>query len=485
MTILGIGTVIRFTSLAMLYGPLIITFPAWFIIEYKAIMADQVPRLWWVKWMVWVIETSGPTFTKLGQWASSRADLFPQYVCTELSKLQSNNRAHSFIHTRNTIELNFNQPLEDVFSEFVMNPVGVGAIGQVHKAKLRESGQYVAVKVLHPYVRYLVNVDLDIMRFFAMVIEYTIPNSHWLSLPEEVDMFSMMMRAQLDLSVEADNLVLFGENFNKWDAVGFPQPFQKYVRKDILVEKWVDGILMEKFLKWGGSCYDKQKMLILDNHLHADLHPGNIIISFQSKFDPNLFLDDRNIERIAKSTTKEAWQQSLLEIHQDYNAYLYYIDAGLVSQLSVQHFTNFIDLFKAITDFDGNLISQLMVERSKTPNTVIDFKGFSEAMKQFMSKIKENAFALKHIQVTEILSFVFNIVRKHHVKIEGDFANVGVAIILLEGVGKQLEPDLDLLKASVPFLSKAIKNRVQGDVSKTEIGVWNYLKFTLFSSIFK
>ncbi|KAJ3251718.1 hypothetical protein HK103_002173 [Boothiomyces macroporosus] len=458
-------------------------------------MEDKVPRLWWVKWMVWVIETSGPTFTKLGQWASSRSDLFPQYVCTELSELQSNNRAHSFIHTRNTIEDNFNEKLEDVFSEFERKPIGVGAIGQVYKAKLRESDQYVAVKVLHPYVRYLVNVDLDIMKFFATVIEYTIPNSHWLSLPEEVDMFSSMMRAQLDLSVEAQHLVLFGENFDKWDSVGFPQPIQKYVRKDILVEKWVDGILMEKFLKWGGSCYDKQvatigltsflKMLILDNHLHADLHPGNIIISFQSKFDPELFLDDTHIDRIAKSKNKEEWKQALLEIHQDYNPYLYYIDAGLVSQLSVQHFSNFIDLFKAITDFDGNLISKLMVERSRTPNTVIDFKGFSEAMKQFMIRIKENAFALKHIQVTEILTFVFDIVRKHHVKIEGDFANVGVAIILLEGVGKQLEPDLDLLKASVPFLSKAIKNRVQGDVSKTELGVWNYLKITFLSSIFK
>ncbi|KAJ3272250.1 hypothetical protein HDV01_005789 [Terramyces sp. JEL0728] len=198
-----------------------------------------------------------------------------------------------------------------------------------------------------------------------------------------------------------------------------------------------------------------------------------------------MFLDARKIEHIAKSKTKEEWQESLLEIHQDYDPYLHYIDAGLVSRLSGQHFANFIDLFKAITDFDGNLISKLMVERSRTPSTVIDFKGFSDSMKQFMQKIKRNAFALKHIQVTEILSFVFNIVRKHHVKIEGDFANVGVAIILLEGVGKQLEPDLDLLKASVPFLSKAIRNRVQGKVSRTEIGLWNYLKLRLFSAIFK
>ncbi|KAJ3272249.1 hypothetical protein HDV01_005788 [Terramyces sp. JEL0728] len=255
--LLGFGTAIRFTTLAFLYGPLIITFPPWFLMEYNTIMDERVPRLWWVEWMVWVIGTSGPTFTKLGQWASSRSDLFPNYICTELSKLQSNNRAHSFIHTRNTIESNFNQPLDELFAEFNVLPIGVGAIGQVYKAKLRECNQDVAVKVLHPYVRYLVSVDLKIMRFFASAIEYTVPNSHWLSLPEEVDMFASMMRAQLDLSVEADNLVLFGENFTEWDSVGFPQPFHKYVRKDILIENWVDGILMEKFLKWE-SCFDRQ-----------------------------------------------------------------------------------------------------------------------------------------------------------------------------------------------------------------------------------
>jgi aarF domain-containing kinase len=137
---------------------------------------------------------------------------------------------------------------------------------------------------------------------------------------------------------------------------------------------------------------------------------------------------------------------------------------------------NFIDLFKAITEFNGSQISKLMVSRSKYPDSVLDYDGFTRAMQTFMGDIKANTLKLKNIQVSDILSFVLHTVRKHHVKIDGDYANVAVSIMLLEGIGRQLEPDMDLLKAAIPFLQEAIRTRIEGDVSTNEQNIWNFWK---------
>jgi aarF domain-containing kinase len=221
-------------------------------------------------------------------------------------------------------------------------------------------------------------------------------------------------------------------------------------------------------------------MMILDNHLHADMHPGNIFITFQkipeSLHEDIMFLPEPELCRLNRIQDPEEWKREMNLLAEDYAPYLVYVDAGLTSQLSPRHLSNFIDLLKAITDFDGALISHLMVTRSKYPDSVRDFEGFSRAMQLFMDDIKASTFKLKNIQVTDILSFVLHTVRKYHVKIDGDYANVAVAIMLLEGIGRQLEPDMDLLKAAVPFLQEAIRTRIEGDISTTEKSIWAYGK---------
>ena len=202
-------------------------------------------------------------------------------------------------------------------------------------------------------------------------------------------------------------------------------------------------------------------MLILDNHLHADLHPGNILVSFTDS--EGCFISAQEIAKLTAINDRSVWLSELETLYREkYTPFVYYLDAGLTCSLSPQDLTNFIDLFKAITDFDGNLISSLMVKRSKTPWTVVNFDEFSKSMNMFMEKIRHNTFSLKHMEVSDILRFVFNTVRNYHVKIDGEFANIGVAIMLMEGVGKKLEPDMDLLRAAVPFLLQAIKFRIKG-----------------------
>ncbi|KAI9096566.1 hypothetical protein DFS34DRAFT_146384 [Phlyctochytrium arcticum] len=157
MTSLKLG--LRFVNLAVLFGPVILTFPIWYLLELHALKRGERPRLWWVTFLVWSFETSGPTFTKLGQWASSRTDLFPPYPLDGV------------------IEQEYGLRLEDMFEEFDEIPIGVGAIPQVHKGVLKPSEATkscstlrCAVKVLLPGVAYMINADLTIMWAVASLI---------------------------------------------------------------------------------------------------------------------------------------------------------------------------------------------------------------------------------------------------------------------------------------------------------------------------
>lgn len=232
-------------------------------------------------------------------------------------------------------------------------------------------------------------------------------------------------------------------------------------------------------------------MLLLDNHVHADLHPGNILISYQkipaSYRDAIQFIPDDILEEVNSISDPLDWKLMQEELFDnDYVPFLYYVDAGLTSSLSPLNLTNFIDLFKAVTDYNGIEISKLMVSRSKLPDSVIDMALFTSKMKEFMDGIKFSTLALGKVQISDILSFMMSAVRKHHIKIDGDFVNVVISIFLLEGIGRQLDPDVDLIKAAVPFLTEAIQTRIlKGDISNTESSILKLIEKEMTLKIYK
>ncbi|KND03540.1 atypical/ABC1/ABC1-C protein kinase [Spizellomyces punctatus DAOM BR117] len=490
----------RFVQLALLFGPVIVTFPVWYLCERHTLKLGLTPRLWWVRFLVWSFEVSGPTFTKLGQWASSRADLFPPYVCAILSRLQSQVTPHSLAQTRKAIRKEFGMDLMELFEEFDEKPIGVGAIAQVYRAQLRPSTAtqacstlHCAVKVLHPGVDFMIHADLTIMQAVASIINL-LPDAEWLSLPEEVAMFGSMMREQLDLRHEARNLDRFSNNFKDRPEVGFPKPITSLVRKTVLVEEYVDAIPMSKFLTYGHTPFDHDlakigldsflKMLVLDNFVHADLHPGNIFVTFrhvtsrtwQSLFRrtgvsdaPEDMISAAEIARLVALTPAE-WPVAMERLARErYQPRLVFLDAGLVSELSPENLRNFLDLFRAVAEFDGTRVAKLMIERSRTPHTVIDPEGFERTMADFLNEVKRETLKLGNIKVGDILAKVFTMVRTHHIKIEGDFANVGVSIMLLEGMGRRLDPDIDLLKEALPILRQAAREGKGGAYQKSAL----------------
>ncbi|RPA80003.1 ABC1-domain-containing protein [Ascobolus immersus RN42] len=553
-----IATTFRFIHLFTIFVPVIISVPAvWIGKRNRNRSNERSGTLWWYGFLVHSMERAGPTFIKLGQWAASRADIFPAELCERLSKLHSNAKPHSFHTTVKTVEAAFGgMKFDDIFEEFDTKPLGVGAIAQVYRAKLKPGLQppraevemkdfrerlmenvdslvkytpatsattpssWVAVKVLHPHVDRTVNRDLKIMAFFAKTIDM-IPTMEWLSLPDEVRLFGEMMRLQLDLRIEATNLGAFRRNFRTRPTVAFPLPYSDYSTRDVLIEEFAHGLPLGVFLEQGGGAFQKDianmgldaflKMLLLDNFIHADLHPGNIMVRFyptatlsmpsissglsmfsnthEKEPEPPTDLDITTaaLQRLLPLTKDPvAWTEELNKLEAEgYRPQLIFIDAGLVTELSPLNRRNFIDLFRAIAEFDGPRAGRLMIERSRQPESVLEGDVFVLKMQDLILSVKERTFALGKVKIGDLLNTVLGMVRGHHVRLEGDFVNVVISILLLEGIGRSLNPDMDLFKSALPMLRQlgtggmvaGMRGEKGGDLEGMDGGdLWSFVK---------
>lgn len=511
-------TGLRFLQLVVIFVPVIVSVPAlWIGRRHPDRDNERTGSLWWYGFLVWSMEFAGPAFIKLGQWAASRSDIFPNEMCDIMSKLHSHAPAHSMRATRKTVEAAFGgRNFEDIFEEFDETPLGVGAIAQVYKAKLkpdlaapqdvditrknadvasnmrrnvesvlksspkRVPSSYVAIKVLHPNVERTVRRDLRIMGFFASVLNI-IPTIEWLSLPDEVAQFGEMMKLQLDLRIEAANLSIFRRNFKDRSTAWFPYPYTDFTTRNVLIEEFAQGIPLSDFMENGGGVFQHDianegldaflRMLLLDNFVHADLHPGNIMVRFYQPAQPNLRIKlsseqvshskeadvtEQVLERLRpyrQRKDKSAWLAELAKIDAEgYRPQLIFIDTGLVTELNGTNRRNFLDLFRAVAEFDGYKAGHLMCERCRQPEAVLDKEVFALKMQHLVLSVKSRTLALGNVKIGDILQEVLTMVRTHHVRLEGDFVNVVISILLLEGIGRSLNPDLDLLSSALPIL---------------------------------
>jgi aarF domain-containing kinase len=218
-------------------------------------------------------------------------------------------------------------------------------------------------------------------------------------------------------------------------------------------------------------------MLLLDNFVHSDLHPGNIMIKFTRPLATRDFVyhmfnalvsrhnesdtipqppteSDATVSKLKQlSNSPEEWRDELQHIsNQGYIPEVVFIDAGLVTTLNSTNRKNFLDLFRAVAEFDGYRTGQLMVERCRSPELAIDTETFALKMQHIVLNVKRKTFSLGQIRISDILNDVLKAVRQHHVKMEGDFINTVISILLLEGIGRQLDPSLDLFKSALPIL---------------------------------
>jgi len=185
--------------------------------------------------------STSAAFIKWGQWASTRTDMFPDRLCYELEQLQSSAPKHPWSFSEQMMESSLGLPtnaLWDVFDDFDREPLASGSIAQVYKAQL--AGKPVAVKIRHPRVMQLIDMDFRIMTAFARICDY-IPALSWLHIRESVEQFSHTMAAQAHLQVEGHHLEMLNHNFRKWPSVNFPHPI--YASSAVIIETFEPGAI--------------------------------------------------------------------------------------------------------------------------------------------------------------------------------------------------------------------------------------------------
>mmetsp|Transcript_28351 Transcript_28351/g.35058 ORF Transcript_28351/g.35058 Transcript_28351/m.35058 type:complete len:588 (-) Transcript_28351:88-1851(-) len=456
--------VIRRTSeIAFRFSPLIVLTPAAFLASNSN--STVVSDIAW-NYTLYTIQKLGPSFVKLSQWATTRRDLFPAHICDRLSQLCDATFLHSWKHTENVLKQTFGNNYGDRLKIDRKDVIGSGAVAQVYSATWQDSNRNerkkVAVKVLHPNTAELVERDLQLIWSAAQIID-SLPSKtiRMLSLPRAVQNFSEIMRRQVDLQSEGQNLDQFRENFEckttETPKVSFPKPI--FYGRDCLVEDYIgdsnpinDYLLdeslegMELRRKLAGPLLRSfLKMVFMDNFVHCDLHPGNVLVRKTSVVKSINWW-----ENIVKTDDEKGLNEEKYTI--------IFVDAGIVTKLKDKDQQNLKDLFKAVILNNGKEAGRLMVERaryercSQMEGGIEKFsQGIAEIVNEFHDRRKQG-LTLGVVRIGSLLSSVLDLCRLYGVEIDPAMANVVMSTLVLEGLGRALEPDLNLLDIALPFV---------------------------------
>ncbi|MEY4514959.1 MAG: hypothetical protein RLZZ450_7081 [Pseudomonadota bacterium] len=391
-----------------------------------------------------VLTELGPSFIKLGQILSTRPDLIPAEVIEELQKLQDDVPPVPFDQVRPVLERELGATLDEIYEMLDERPLASASIAQVHRALLRVPDAPsidVVVKLQRPNIRDVIERDLDLLHWMARAIERSIPESRMYSPTKVVAEFDRAITAELDFTLEADNADKFTRNFLDFETgiVAFPRVYRQASSRRVLtleflagrkvlaaVEAGADG---EKIAKHAVAIMIKQ--VFEDGFFHADPHPGNIIIQGT-----------------------------------DEHPIIAMIDLGLVGRLTPQLRDKTVDLMVAAASEDYRALADALFAIG-TPTKKIDRREFEAEVAVLADKYLGKK--LKDIQLSGMIRDLINGSQKYGIEPPSDFVLVGKALMTVEGIGKQIYPDLDVFEEVKPYFLKLVWMRYSPEKLSQEL----------------
>ena len=389
-----------------------------------------------------VLMDLGPSFVKLGQIASTRPDVIPADWITELKKLQDEVTPLPFDDIKGAVETSLGASLEEIYDRFDEKPLAAASIGQVHRAILKhgEGPKEVVVKVQRPGVRGTVARDLDLLHALAKLIERTVPESHIYSPSALVDQFDRAITTELDFGLEAEHAERFARNFHGHASVRFPRVYKDASTKQVLTLEFLPGYKVYDAIRdhaFSGPIIAKTsvgvliKMIFEDGFFHADPHPGNILLSGEP---------DKPVIGL--------------------------IDLGMVGRLSPEMRDRTIDLMIAAVRQDHLAIADALWAIG-TPTKKIDMRAYRAEVSVLSEKYIGRP--LKEIDMAAMISDLVRGATKFGLEVPPDFLLVGKAIMTIEGVGKEIDPDLDVFGEAKPHFLDLLRKRYSPERIGNEI----------------
>ncbi|MGI9272470.1 MAG: ubiquinone biosynthesis regulatory protein kinase UbiB [Woeseiaceae bacterium] len=379
------------------------------------------------------LQELGPIFIKFGQAISTRRDLLPPDIADELAKLQDKVPPFPAEQAVKILEETYGKSLDDVFERFDVEPFAAASIAQVHTAKLPD-GAEVIVKLLRPGVQDIIERDIEVLRLLAGLADKYWQHGKRLRPLEVVDEYENTIIDELDLMREAANTAQLKRNFAGSDMLYVPDVFWDYCRPEVLVQERIYGIPISDMDALRASGANIQMLaengveifftqVFRHNFFHADMHPGNIFV-------------------IATDPERPKYAA---------------VDFGIVGTLSPSDQRYLAENFLAFFDRDYHRIAELHIESGWVPEgTRID--QLETAVRTVLEPIFNKPLA--EISFAQVLMRLFRVAQRFNVEIQPQMILLHKTLFNIEGLGRELYPQLDLWKTAHPVLRKWMNEQV-------------------------
>jgi ubiquinone biosynthesis protein len=375
------------------------------------------------------MEELGPTFIKLGQILSTRPDLIPREYADEFGKLQDRVPSIGLEEVGRQIRKELGHPAEEVFAEFISAPIAAASIAQVHRARLH-NGEEVVVKIRRPGIERVVETDLDILMGLAYLIERHIPTGDIYDPVGIVKEFRRTITREMDFSREGHTIDRFAANFAEDPTFHVPRVFWDFTGETVLTMEFVEGIKVSDFEQLKEKGHDLKaiarnganaflKQVLVHGLFHGDPHPGNIFI-------------------LPGNT-------------------ICMLDYGMVGRLSENLKFQLVDLLVAILQQDvEGLIDQLLYSGELTDE--VNTRALRRDLAEFIDAYYE--IPLQEMNAGRLLVEFVEILTHYRIRFPSDLMLLAKALVAMEGLGRQLDPDFNMIGHLKPFMEKLVREKL-------------------------
>lgn len=373
------------------------------------------------------LEELGPIFVKFGQTLSTRRDLLPGDIADELAKLQDRVPPFSGSAARQIVERALGKNIDELFSEFEETPLASASIAQVHAARL-DDGSKVVVKVVRPGIEAVIRRDVDLLHIVADLAQRYWRESRRLRPREVVDEYEMIILDELDLLREAASASQLRRNFEGSALLHVPEIVWRLTRENVMVMERVSGIPVSDIQALRAAGFDLKMLaergveiffmqVVRHNFFHADMHPGNIFVAREHPHEPRYIA----------------------------------VDFGIMGSLTPEDQRYLAENFVAFFNRDYYRVAELHVKSKWVPaDTRIN--EFEAAIRSVCEPIFERP--LREISFGHLLLRLFQVARRFDMQVQPQLVLLQKTLLNIEGLGRELYPDLDLWSSAKPFLEQ-------------------------------